>query len=97
DWSSDVCSSDLDQVEVVAVVSENSTAQGALRVLACRAQALQNEFHLQRVVQLALAVVHEAAGDGAHGQAAAVPLHAGDGLQQLVVGDGVVVAADHAQ
>src|SRR5690606_35095213 len=85
-----------DQVQVVAVVAENSTAQGALRVLAGRAQALEHEFHLQRVVQLALAVAHVAAGDGAHREAAAVPLHAGDRLQQLVAGDGVVVAADQA-
>src|SRR5690606_37687409 len=85
-----------DQVKVVAVIAENSTAQSPLRVLAGRAQALEHEFCLQRVVQVALAVAHVAACHGAHGQAAAVPLHAGDGLQQLVVGDGVVVAAHQA-
>src|SRR5690606_5107379 len=85
-----------DQVQVVAVIPENSTAQASLRVLAGRTQALEHELHLQRVVEVALAVAHVAAGHGAHGQAAAVPLHAGDRLQQLVVADRVVVAADQA-
>src|SRR5690606_21513874 len=85
-----------DQVKVVAVIAENSTAQSPLRVLAGRAQALEHELHLQCIVQVALAVAHIAPGHRAHGQAAAVPLHAGDRLQQLVVGQRVVIAADHA-
>src|SRR3546814_757521 len=103
DWSSDVCSSDLVaaadfrrryEVEVLAVIAENSTAQTAPRVRSGRAQALEFDLQPDGVVHLAGAVAHVAAGDQAGGQAAAVPLHAGDAFEHLLVLDRVVVAAD---
>src|SRR3546814_13404967 len=105
DWSSDVCSSDLVaaadfrrryEVEILAVITENSTAQTALRVRSGRAQALEFDLQPDGVVHLAGAVAHVAAGDQASGQAAAVPPHAGDAFENMVVLDRVVVAAHQA-
>src|SRR5690606_7722708 len=84
------------EVEVLAVIAEDSTAQTALRVGSGRAQALQFDLDLDRIVQLALAVVQVAAADQAHRHAAAFPLQAGDALEQLAVVDRVVVAPHRA-
>src|SRR5690606_10181569 len=85
-----------DQVQVLAVVAEDSTAQAALRVGAGRAQALQFDLELQRGAEVAFAVVHVPPAHQAHRHAAAVPLHAGDALEQLAVVQRVVVAPDQA-
>src|SRR5690606_2378429 len=84
------------EVEVLAVITEDSTAQTALRVRSGRAQALELDLQLDPVAHLAGAVAHVAARDQARGQAAAVPLHAGDALEHLLVLDRIVVAADQA-
>src|SRR3546814_7293718 len=60
------------EVEILAVITENSTAQTALRVRSGRAQALEFDLQPDGVVHLAGAVAHVAAGDQAGGQAAAV-------------------------
>src|SRR3546814_6539148 len=77
-------------------MAENSTAQTALRVRSGRAQALEFDLQPDGVVHLAGAVAHVAAGDQAGGQAAAVPLDAGDALEHLLVLDRVVIAAYQA-
>src|SRR3546814_15256015 len=59
-------------------------------------QALEFDLQPDGVVHLAGAVAHVAAGDQASGQAAAVPLHAGDAFEHLLVLDRVVVAAHQA-
>src|SRR3546814_1696520 len=84
------------EVEILAVITENSTAQTALRVRSGRAQALEFDLQPDGVVHLAGAVAHVAAGDQAGGQAAAVALHAGDAFEHLLVLDRVVVAAHQA-
>src|SRR3546814_13763084 len=81
---------------MLAVITENSTAQTALRVRSGRAQALEFDLQPDGVVHLAGAVAHVAAGDPAGGQAAAVPLHAGDAFEHPLVLDRVVVAAPQA-
>src|SRR5690606_27471754 len=47
-----------DQVKVVAVIAENTTAQDVPCVAAGRAQALEFELQHERVVQVAVAVAH---------------------------------------
>src|SRR3546814_20017308 len=63
------------EVEVLAVIAENSTAQTALRVRSGRDQALEFDLQPDGVVHLAGAVAHVAAGAPAGGQEAAAPLH----------------------
>src|SRR3546814_843360 len=79
------------EVEILAVITENSTAQTALRVRSGRAQALEFDLQTDGVVHLAGAVAHVAAGDQAGGQAAAVPLHAGRAFEPLIFLDWVRV------
>src|SRR5690606_24480580 len=69
-------------------------AQGLARVLAGRAQALQLDLEHDAAVQVALGVADVAAADQANGDAAAVPLHAGDRLDGLAVEQRGVVPAD---
>src|SRR3546814_14343175 len=70
------------EVEVLAVIAENSTAQTALRVRSGRAQALEFDLQPDGVVHLAGAVAHVAAGDPAGRQAGAVPMTAGQGIRR---------------
>src|SRR5690606_42009324 len=64
------------QVQVLAVVAENSTAQAAGCLGAGRPQALEFDLELDRVVQVALEIADVAARHQAGGHAAAVPLDA---------------------
>src|SRR5690606_20677525 len=80
-----------DEIEVVAVIAEDSTAQPAPIVGSGRAQALEFDLQLDRIVHLAAGVAYVAAPDQAGGDAAAFPLHAGDAFDYLAVLDGVVI------
>src|SRR5690606_29549152 len=63
-----------DEIEVVAVVAEDSTAQAAPVVGSGRAKALEFDLELDRVVHLAAGVAQVAAGHQPGGHAAAFPL-----------------------
>src|SRR5690606_36354377 len=76
-----------DEIEVVAVIAGASTAQPAPMVSPGRAQALELDLELDRIVQLAAGIADVAASDQARRDAAAFPLHAGDTLQHLPVLD----------
>src|SRR5690606_38616817 len=64
-----------DEIEVVAVIAEDSTAQAAPIVGPGRAQALEFDLELDRIVHFAAGIAHVAAPDQARRDAAAFPLH----------------------
>src|SRR5690606_23711456 len=78
-----------------ALVAEDSTRQQLLGPASDRAQALEFQLHVHRIVLLALAVADVVAAEQAQRVAAALVLEAGEGLDGGLVAQRVVPAPDH--